>query len=181
MKFACVYMNMSKECVYVCVGANKSERVLLFFFFFPSLVCDVHNGMTDAGMRVLVCVAVRKFEGVCVCVWAEGSVWGINSHFDTAVSFLNLYLSREKYCWTHCFSFSPSPCFHIHTHLHIVQEQSRFGVFLVVLTYRLPRQQYSFPFKSLFSSKNERHCFKCALWTGNFSWLLCVYLCTNLE
>lgn len=74
MKFACVYMNMSKECVYMCVGAYKSERVLLFFF--SSLVCDVHNGMTDAGMRVLVCVAVRKFEGVCLCVCELKAVCG---------------------------------------------------------------------------------------------------------
>lgn len=58
MKFARVYMNLSKECV--CV----SERALMFFF---PLACDVHNSMTDAGMRVLVCAAVRKFEGVCVC------------------------------------------------------------------------------------------------------------------
>lgn len=77
MKFACVYMNMSKECVYMCVGAYKSERVLLFFFFLSlSLVCDVHNGMTDAGMRVLVCVAVRKFEGACVYVCESKAVCG---------------------------------------------------------------------------------------------------------
>lgn len=44
---------------------NVYEWVLMLFFFF--LACDVHNSMTDAGMWVLVCAAVRKFEGVCVC------------------------------------------------------------------------------------------------------------------
>lgn len=74
-------MHESAECVCVCY-----------------VVCDVHNSMTDAGMRARVCIAVRKFEVVCVCVRALKSVWGINRHFDRAVSFLNLNLSRESFC-----------------------------------------------------------------------------------
>ncbi len=70
MKIARVFMNLSKECACVCV----CESALMFFSFFFPLACDVHNSMTDAGMRVLVCAAVRKFEGVCVCV--RKAVWG---------------------------------------------------------------------------------------------------------
>lgn len=61
----------------------------------PLALGDVHNGMTDAGMRVLVLVAVRKLESVC----AEGSVERIRSHFDSAPSFLNLYLSRSLFLY----------------------------------------------------------------------------------
>lgn len=70
-------------------------RVPVLFFF---LACDVHSSMTDAGMRDLVCAAVRKFKVVCVYGCALKAVLGIKSHFDSAVSFLNLYLSRERFC-----------------------------------------------------------------------------------
>lgn len=58
MNIACVRESAERICVCVCMC------VVIFFS------CDVHNSMTDAGMRVPVCAAVRKFEVVraCVCV-----------------------------------------------------------------------------------------------------------------
>lgn len=49
--------------------------VVIFFF----LACDVHNSMTDAGMRVLVCAAVRKFKVVRACVFELKARWELTA------------------------------------------------------------------------------------------------------
>lgn len=46
-----------------------------------------------------------------VCVLK--AVWGTNSHFDSAVCSLNLYLSRERFCWNYFFFSPATPCSHI--------------------------------------------------------------------
>lgn len=47
-------------CVLICRTNVCVRTCFLGGFFF--LACDVHDSMTDAGMRVLVCAAVRKFK-----------------------------------------------------------------------------------------------------------------------
>lgn len=84
------------------------------------LVCDVHNSMTDAGMRVLVCAAVRKFEGLYVCVLK--AVWGLPAILTLQSVFFNLYLSRERFSQTlSLFPAKSCPAFRTESHSHTLQ------------------------------------------------------------
>lgn len=62
----CVHESVERMRVCVCVRAKVSKSIFLFFIFF--LVSDVHNSLTDAGMRVLVRACSREKLPRCACV-----------------------------------------------------------------------------------------------------------------
>lgn len=73
-------------------------RVCVFFFL---VACDAHNSMTDAGMRALVCVAMRTFEFVCVCVCgAEVNVRDYQTFDRAGITFIYLVkgLAEHSVC-----------------------------------------------------------------------------------
>lgn len=92
-----------------CVCAQ--EWLTASFFFFSSLWrAQWHDWCWYAGP----CMCSREKVGRCVCVCWRRCRGEIKRHFDSVVSFLNLYLSSQIFCWTLVPSFFfPSP--HVHT------------------------------------------------------------------
>lgn len=87
--FMCVHESAQRMCFCLCVTASN-----LFFF-----VCDVFSGVADAGMRVLVWLAIEKRK-VYIYVLTL-----FISNFDTTVTFsifINPSITSLRVCFCLC-------------------------------------------------------------------------------
>lgn len=164
-------MNLSKECLCACACVLERVSADVIFFF---LACDVPNSMTDAGMWVLVCAAVRKFEGVCVCVcWRRcGELrailavqwvfltfiypgWGLAEQAFSLFFSINTWLRDSDtniHTWEQVWCIFSATCLHkghllsllAHNHPSLVFHSEVF--FLLKLKYAAPNLLFTFAF-----------------------------------